>query len=45
MPIDEMKLNEFMGKIVGDVGVTMSSALLVLGDKLGLYKAMAVMAR
>jgi 2-polyprenyl-3-methyl-5-hydroxy-6-metoxy-1,4-benzoquinol methylase len=41
MAIDETKLNEFMGKIVGDLGATMSSALLVLGDRLGLYKAMA----
>ena len=41
MTIDENKLNQFMGKIVGDLGVTMSSALLVLGDRLGLYKAMA----
>jgi 2-polyprenyl-3-methyl-5-hydroxy-6-metoxy-1,4-benzoquinol methylase len=41
MALDETKLNEFMGKIVGDLGVTMSSALLVLGDRLGLYKAMA----
>jgi 2-polyprenyl-3-methyl-5-hydroxy-6-metoxy-1,4-benzoquinol methylase len=43
MAIDETKLNEFMGKIVGDLGVTMSSALLVLGDRLGLYKAMAAL--
>ena len=43
MAIDESKLNEFMGKIVGDLGVTMSSALLVLGDRLGLYKAMAAL--
>jgi 2-polyprenyl-3-methyl-5-hydroxy-6-metoxy-1,4-benzoquinol methylase len=43
MTIDENKLNEFMGKIVGDLGVTMSSALLVLGDRLGLYKAMAAL--
>jgi len=43
MAIDEAKLNEFMGKIVGDLGVTMSSALLVLGDRLGLYKAMAAL--
>jgi 2-polyprenyl-3-methyl-5-hydroxy-6-metoxy-1,4-benzoquinol methylase len=41
MTINESKLNEFMGKIVGDLGTTMSSALLVLGDRLGLYKAMA----
>jgi 2-polyprenyl-3-methyl-5-hydroxy-6-metoxy-1,4-benzoquinol methylase len=43
MSIDETKLNEFMGKIVGDLGVTMSGALLVLGDRLGLYKAMAAL--
>src|SRR5438045_6438055 len=43
MTIDEGKLNEFMGKIVGDLGTTMSSALLVLGDRLGLYKAMAAL--
>ena len=43
MAIDENKLNEFMGKIVGDLGATMSSALLVLGDRLGLYKAMAAL--
>lgn len=42
MTIDESKLNAFMGKVVGDLGATMSSALLVLGDRLGLYRAMAV---
>lgn len=41
MTIDENKLKQFMGKVVGDLGATMSSALLVLGDRLGLYKAMA----
>src|ERR1043165_1150408 len=41
MTIDENKLNQFMGKIVGDLGSTMSGALLVLGDRLGLYKAMS----
>ena len=43
MPIDEMKLNEFMGKIVGDLGVTMSARCSFMGDRLGLYKAMAAM--
>ncbi len=38
--IDEGKLNEFMGRFVGDLGATVSAALVVLGDKLGLYKAM-----
>jgi 2-polyprenyl-3-methyl-5-hydroxy-6-metoxy-1,4-benzoquinol methylase len=41
MAIDESKLNAFMGEVVGDLGATMSSALIVLGDRLGLYKAMA----
>jgi len=41
MTINEHKLNDFMGKIVGDLGATMSSPLVVLGDRLGLYKAMA----
>src|SRR5215469_10956282 len=39
--IDETRLNEFMMKAVGDVGAAMHAALVVLGDKLGLYKAMA----
>ncbi|HEX6547182.1 MAG TPA: class I SAM-dependent methyltransferase [Candidatus Dormibacteraeota bacterium] len=30
-----------MGRVVGDFGSVMSSALVVIGDKLGLYKAMA----
>jgi SAM-dependent methyltransferase len=39
--IDEAKLNAFVNKLVGDVGATLSSALVVLGDRLGLWKAMA----
>ena len=39
--LDEAKLNEFMGRFVGDLGAALSSALVVIGDKLGLYKAMA----
>src|ERR671939_669490 len=38
---DEAKLQAFMGKVVGDFGAIMSSALVVIGDKLGLYRAMA----
>lgn len=41
MGIDEQKLNDFLGKVVGDVGAAMSAALVVIGDKLGLYRAMA----
>src|SRR6516164_8948838 len=35
------KLNDLMGKLVGDVGAAMAGASILLGDRLGLYKAMA----
>jgi SAM-dependent methyltransferase len=38
--IDEAKLNEFLGRFVGDLGAALSAALVVIGDKLGLYRAM-----
>jgi len=41
MAIDENKLNAFLGKVVTDVGAAMSAALVVLGDKVGLWRAMA----
>ena len=41
MAINEAKLNEFMGKAVGDMGAAASAALVCIGDRLGLYKAMA----
>jgi SAM-dependent methyltransferase len=37
---DPDKLNAFMGKMVGDLGASMSTALALLGDRLGLYKAL-----
>jgi len=43
MAIDETKLGEFMNKVVADVGAAMSGALVVLGDRLGLYRAMAAL--
>lgn len=39
--IDESKLNAFMGKAVSDMGAAMHATLVVVGDKLGLYRAMA----
>lgn len=39
--IDTAKLEAFVGKAVGDFGAMTSSALVVIGDKLGLYRAMA----
>lgn len=41
MAIDEGKLNEFMGRFVHDFGAVMHGATVVVGDQLGLYKALA----
>src|ERR1700758_1012032 len=40
-PLDQMKLHEFVMKAVGEMGAAMNAALIVIGDKLGLYKAMS----
>lgn len=40
-PIDQAKLHEFVMRAVGEMGAAMNAALIILGDKLGLYKAMA----
>jgi 2-polyprenyl-3-methyl-5-hydroxy-6-metoxy-1,4-benzoquinol methylase len=39
--IDQAKLDEFTGRFVGDLGAALSSALVVIGDRLGLYRAMS----
>lgn len=39
--LDEVKLGAFMEKAVMDMGAAMHATLVVIGDKLGLYKAMA----
>jgi len=39
--MDEAKLNDFMGKLVNDMGAAALLANLILGDELGLYRAMA----
>ena len=40
-PLNEAKLHDFIMKAVGEMGAAMNAALVVIGDKLGLYKAMA----
>ena len=40
-PINEDKMNAFLGKVVGDFGAALSSSLAYIGIKLGLYEAMA----
>jgi 2-polyprenyl-3-methyl-5-hydroxy-6-metoxy-1,4-benzoquinol methylase len=41
MPIDQSKLDVFMQRFVGDIGAAFHAATVVVGDQLGLYKAMA----
>ena len=41
MALDEAKLNAFMGRFVGDFGAALHAATIVVGDQLGLYKALA----
>jgi SAM-dependent methyltransferase len=38
--MDEAKMMEFVGNAVGDVGAVLGGAMVVIGDKLGLYRAM-----
>jgi SAM-dependent methyltransferase len=40
-PLDQAKLHEFVMRAVGEMGAAMNAALIVIGDKLGLYKAMS----
>jgi ubiquinone/menaquinone biosynthesis C-methylase UbiE len=39
--IDESRLNAFLGSAVGDLGAALSATLMLVGDRLGLYKALA----
>jgi hypothetical protein len=39
--IDQKKMETFLGKAVSDFGSAVSAALVLIGDKLGLHKAMA----
>ena len=41
MNINEDKLNQLLGKFVGDLGATIHAGSIVIGERLGLYKAMA----
>jgi len=39
--MDEARLNDFMGKLVNDMGGAAMLANVILGEELGLYRAMA----
>jgi SAM-dependent methyltransferase len=41
MALDMQKLDAFMGKFVGDLGATFGAGMVVIGESLGLYKALA----
>jgi SAM-dependent methyltransferase len=40
-PLDMDKLNAFIGRFVGDLGAAVHAGMVVIGEKLGLYKALA----
>jgi hypothetical protein len=39
--INDVLLQDFLGKVMSDLGGAYSAVLVYVGDKLGLYKAMA----
>jgi len=39
--VDPDLLNAFIGQMVGDLGATVSAGLVLIGDRLGIYRAMA----
>jgi len=41
MDIDQTRLEDLMGRVVGDMAAAWSNTLVVLGDRLGLYRALA----
>src|SRR5690349_2447921 len=41
MALDMDKLNVFVGQFVGDLGAAVHTGMVVIGEKLGLYKALA----
>jgi SAM-dependent methyltransferase len=41
MAVSEQEVTEFVHKALGDIGGALTASLVVIGDKLGLYKAMA----
>jgi len=41
MTVDSERLNQFLGKFVGDLGAAFHAGMVVIGDQLGLYKALA----
>ncbi len=45
MTMNKERSQQFMQKVVGDVGTAMAAALVLTGDKAGLFKAMGPVSR
>ena len=41
MPVDQDKLNQFLGKFVADAGASIHGPTVLIGEQLGLYKVLA----
>ena len=41
MAVDSKKMDEFLGRFVSDLGAAVHSGMVVIGERLGLYKALA----
>lgn len=41
MPVDQDKLNQFLGKFVADAGASIHGPTVLIGEQLGLYRAIA----
>jgi len=41
MAVDGEKLHEFVNKAINDIGATLTAGLVVVGERLGLYRALA----
>jgi len=41
MPVDDAKLNKIIQKVIEDIGATFHAPLVLIGEKLGLFKALA----
>ena len=41
MPLDENKLNSIVQQVIADIGAVFHAPLVLIGEKCGLFKAMA----
>ena len=40
-PVDSDRLDQFLGRFVNDLGATIAAGSVLVGDRLGLYRALA----